>query len=165
MLPQSAFKVDPHKQVYHKNVMFSDTAILVAVKGSKTIKYGERELCVPVCNVPGSKLCPVSAYKKLITMVPTPHTFPAFCYLDRSGNCIPLTYSVFVPQFRKWLYQIGVTDINTFCDIRFSVQCRSNVDFRVIGPQNVHLQYIKLTLQDKLAMTSSMEKSISANFV
>ena len=149
----------------------TDYGLFVNVHWTKTIQFGQRELVVPICSIPGSRLCPVQAYKRLVHFVQAPSSAPAFGYFDINSKFVPLTYKVFVLQFRKWLMSIGVTDVFRYCSpsfrrggATFAFQC--GVDANLIKAQgdwhsDCYLNYIKLDVKDKLVTTRLMSKGIS----
>ena len=160
----------PHRSAPTSLVCTKD--LTVAVSWSKTIQYGQRQLCIPISRVPSSVLCPVKAYKLLVNIVPAPHDYPAFCYFSKD-KCIPLTYSVFVSQLRTWLTAIGVNNVNKYSThsfrrggATFAFQCGVNATLiKTQGDSTSHcyLQY-KLGLNDKLVTTQTMAKCIINKF-
>ena len=119
VLPISAAKFDTAKQVTRNHIRCLHGALLVTVNWSKTIQYCQRQLSIPVSAVPGSKLCPVQAFKQLLQLVQVPANFHAFCYFNLSGDCVPLTYTVFVAQLRYWLAKIGISNTKDYCTHSF----------------------------------------------
>lgn len=49
----------------HKDIQVSHGILIVNSRWSKTIQFGERVLQTPLIEIPGSILCPVTAYKNV----------------------------------------------------------------------------------------------------
>ena len=63
--------------------------------------------------LPGSPLCPVSAYRRRIELIPAHRSCPVFLLPGPSG-VVPLTKPSFVSQFRTCLSHIGVPHANRY---------------------------------------------------
>ncbi len=169
VMPSSATKYDCTKQVARSSIQCEQDSLLVKVKWSKTIQFKDRVLYVPVSSVPGSILCPVQAYRRLLSMVKTPPDYPAFSYL-KHGNVVPLTYSQFVRQFKLWLtlLEVGDKDLYSSHSFRrggatFAFQCGvspSLIKCQGDWSSDCYLKYISLTMADKLVTTRMMADRI-----
>ena len=169
VLPQSLNSETFTKVVKRSQVLYTIMFLLVSITSSKTIQYSDRVLRIPISAIPGSHLCPVQAYRSLLSMVTIQLSYPAFCY-NSSGMVIPLTYSVFVKQFRAWLSQIGVSCDKLYCTHSFrrggaTFAFQSGVSPNLIKCQgdwksDCYLKYVKLNVSDKIVTTSLMAKSI-----
>ena len=53
-----------------KDVESFGNILIVHIKWSKTIQFGQRFLKLPLVEIPGSVLCPVKAFNKMCKMVP-----------------------------------------------------------------------------------------------
>ena len=69
--------VPPFRQCFNpsRHLILGDVAtnqhgLIVTFKCTKTIQFGERKLHVPLLRLPGSHLCPVSTYHRMIRLVP-----------------------------------------------------------------------------------------------
>lgn len=170
VLPMSASKFDPDCQITRGSISCSQNVMLVKVWWSKTIQYKQRELSIPICSIPGSILCPVQAFIRLSSMIPVSVNSPPFSYVNSSGACVPLTYSVFVRQFRQWLSEIGVVDVARYCTHSFrrggaTYAFKCGVSPTLIKAQgdwssDCYLNYIKLGVVDRLATTAAMSRNI-----
>jgi len=107
ILPASATRFDPSRDLCHRNIQCVDSYIVVIFYWSKTIQCRERRLGIPLVPISGSPLCPVSAFHKMIDLVPTSSTSPAFCHHHRS-QLVPLTKSIFLRTFRELLVRANV---------------------------------------------------------
>lgn len=170
VLPLSELSFDNTKQVSRNSVKCYNDHFVVSVTWSKTIQYGQKVLLIPVSSVPGSVLCPLRAYIRLVKMVPASPHMPAFCYVNNAGQLVPLTYTAFVSQFRKWLKQLGITNAHRYCTHSFrrggtTFAFKCNVDPMLIKSQgdwssDCYRQYIKLDVQDRLVTTRLMSNNI-----
>ena len=80
---------------------------VVTFRCTKTIQFGERLLHIPLLSIPGSSLGPVSAYRRVIELIPAYRSCPVFLLPGPSG-VVPLTKRSFVSQFRTCLSHIGI---------------------------------------------------------
>ena len=106
MMPDSATTFDPSKQLQCKDVLVYDTFLTVRFKWSKTIQYKQREHRVPVLAVPGSHLCPVTAFKHMTKLTNQSGDSPAFIWSDKSGTR-PLSYPIFMRVLKSLIKQSG----------------------------------------------------------
>jgi hypothetical protein len=91
LVPTSVKTVNPNKQLCRSNIEINseNDILLINLSWSKTIQFGERNLVVPLINIPDSPLCPVKAYQNMISVVPTSKNSPAFC-LFKHHKVLPL---------------------------------------------------------------------------
>ena len=55
-----------HKKfLLREDVQICDNVLVVNIKWSKTIQFGERMLKIPLLEIPGSDLCPLKAFKSM----------------------------------------------------------------------------------------------------
>ena len=93
LVPDSTKKFDKTKHLCRRDVLLSDNLLLVSLKWSKTNQFGDRQHFVPLLAMQGSVLCPVKAFKRLISMTPGKSDGPLFV-LFKEGRVSPLTYNV-----------------------------------------------------------------------
>ena len=91
VLPVSTNKIDMSRQVTTSDIIHTEGCLLVSVTwsktGSETIQYKERCLIIPLSSVPGSVLCPVRAYQRLLDTVKSSQYQSPFCYYAH-GNLV-----------------------------------------------------------------------------
>lgn len=106
-IPQSVS--DPHipKLVTRRDIVFDRGILRVTFKWTKTRQSGGEPLVVPLLPIPGSVLCPVSAYAKMISMVPVPLGSPAFVLPTSTGASV-VSYPLFHKVLRTFLSQLGL---------------------------------------------------------
>lgn len=107
ILPNSAASFDSSRDLCRRNIQFIDSYIAVIFNWTKTIQCRERRLVIPMVPIPGSPLCPVSAFHKMLQLFPASDTSPAFCFVRRS-KLVSLTKAVFLAKFRELLGRADV---------------------------------------------------------
>ena len=117
IVPPSLRQFDPRRHhqrhLTRGDVALTAHALLVTFKCTKTIQFGERLLLIPLLRIPGSPLCPVTAYRRMIELVPARRSCPVFLLPGPSG-IVPLTKGSFVSQFRACLSAMGISHVNRF---------------------------------------------------
>ncbi len=83
-----------------------DDTVQVAIVWSKTNQFGERNFVIPLCPVPGSPLCPVTALKRMFRMLPASPSSPAFIF-PVGHTTLSLTHRSFVSYLRFFLRKAG----------------------------------------------------------
>lgn len=61
LVPISISKFDSKKQLTWGDILLENDILIVLVKWSKTVQFGERILRIPLINIPDNILCPVKA--------------------------------------------------------------------------------------------------------
>ena len=61
---------DPSPHLTRRDIATNQHGLIVTFKCTKTLQFGERKLHIPLVRLPGSPLCPVSAYHRMIRLVP-----------------------------------------------------------------------------------------------
>ena len=98
MVPSSLRAFDMKKHLSRSNIVFCDFGLLISISWSKTNQFGRRILKIPVLSIPGSPLCPVTAYRNLVSRIPTSATSPAFTF-----QTVPRTFCLTSHRFVKVL--------------------------------------------------------------
>lgn len=106
LVATSEKKFDANKQLCRGDVIIKNDFMIVVMKWSKTIQFGERKLRIPICSIPGSVLCPVKAYKMMINTIHAEAHDPAFCRRV-NGKLLPITYTQFQSGFKNLISKIG----------------------------------------------------------
>ena len=86
IVPESANSFDPHRHLNRGDVAETSHGLLVAFNCAKTIQIGERRLHIPLLSIADSPLCPVSAYLRMIRLVPAYRSTLVFLIL--SPKCL-----------------------------------------------------------------------------
>ena len=152
------------------NVSLCQDGFIVTLHKTKTVQYGQRKVVIPVCSIPGSRLCPVLAYLRMVYMLPVDDSLPACGYVGTSGKYMPLSDRVFVTEFRRLLAVIGVRNPQDFCTHSFrrggtTFAFQSGVSKELIKAQgdwasDCYVKYIKLGISDKLQTTQLMSHNL-----
>jgi hypothetical protein len=68
---------DSSKQLTREEIVLNGDIVIVKFEWSKTIKFGKRVIQTPLVSIPGSPLCPVTAFKHMCEMLPASEHSPA----------------------------------------------------------------------------------------
>ena len=142
--------------------------LVVEIRWSKTIQFGERKLVVPLIPIPGSVLCPVMAYRIMCEKVRVIDTKPLFS-LSRNNY---ITYSKFQIKMRQLIEKIGL-DPEVFSTHSFrrggaTFAFKSGVSSELIQlhgdwKSDAYKNYLTFDLEDKLQVAEKMKENILRN--
>jgi hypothetical protein len=82
-------------------------SFVLAVRHSKTIQFGQRTLQLPFVSCSDSRLCPVAAVLKHLTMSVLPRDAPLFAFVN-AGRLVVLTHEAFVSKLRAGIAALGL---------------------------------------------------------
>ena len=68
----------------------SSNLLIITIKWSKTIQFGQCKHTVPLLAIPGSDLCPVTAFQNMVTLVPGNDKDPLVMKVNRKKVTIDL---------------------------------------------------------------------------
>ena len=107
LLPKSASPKDTDRALCIKDVNVSKSHLTLRIRHTKTIQFGQRELDIPLVEVPGSPLCPVRAVIKMLSNLASCKTVlckdtPLFCYVS-NGKLEHLNHATFTSLLKKFL--------------------------------------------------------------
>jgi hypothetical protein len=150
-------KSDTENQLRRSDVIVGHDQLLVNIRWSKTIQFGNRILTLPLLAIPGSCLCPVQSYKRMIELVPASGESLAFVLPSKKG-VVPVTYSQLQTTLRKVLLSIGL-DPGEYASHSFR-RGGATWAFKAKVPPNLiqchgdwksdaYKRYLKFDLQDK----------------
>jgi len=169
MVPAGVSQYDLKKHLARGDVRTSDTGLVILVKWSKTIQFGQRHLLVPVLAIPGSPLCPRRAFVSMVEALPASLASPAFLYLDSGGRVVTLTHFSLVSNFRALLKRAGVDPVgfsgHSFRRGGASCAFRAGVSGELIRlhgdwHSDAYLKYLTVPMQKKLQVTGHMREYI-----
>ena len=89
-----------------RDVVLLDDMLLVTFHRTKVIQFGRRVLQVPLLPIPGSPLCPVTVYKRMVQLMPANPSDPLFS-LGSKGVAVPLSKQAFLSHFRALVGRAG----------------------------------------------------------
>ena len=116
IVPHSRAQYDHTRHLARGDVIFSSTEAIILIKWSKTIQFRDR--IVPF--LPGSSLCPVTALKAMIALVPGSDNDPLFA-THTHDSVLPLTDSMVRKHLKRVLALLGLqNDGYTFHTFRRS---------------------------------------------
>lgn len=110
LLPMSARKFDPSKQLTKSDFRFFSWGTLVTIRWSKTIQFRERVVDIPLPCIPGSKLCPTTAIIHAFHFTnSTAANSQAFNWVVcPSPTAHFFTYNMFISKLRDHLTTMGI---------------------------------------------------------
>jgi integrase len=107
IVPVSERSFDAARNLTRGDVSSNSDGLIVTFRHTKTIQFGERLLHIPLLRIPGSRLCPVSAYNRMIRLVPG-RPKQALFLLPSPRGVLVLTKPQFISEFRASLSSAGV---------------------------------------------------------
>lgn len=167
-MPISFADFDPDKQLLREDVKIFRNVAVVLIKWSKTNQYGSRLLEIPLSSIPGSVLCPVTAYENMLRLCPATSSDPAFC-LPSGRKICPLLYSQFQKRLKSLISKSG-RDPNLFSSHSFrrggcSWAFKSGVPTSLIQhhgdwASECFKRYLAFDFQSKLSVSNDMANRI-----
>ena len=107
IIPNSVADFNPQKQLLRQGVKVLQGALVVLVKWSKTNQFGYRLLKIPLTAIPGSVLCPVSAFLNMIGLVPASDEDLAFGLKGLGSHLVPLIYGQLQGKIKGLIAKTG----------------------------------------------------------
>jgi integrase len=107
MVPNSKAGFRPSKQLCRRDVTVEDDCLLVNIKWSKTIQYGQRSYIVPLVAIPHDILCPVLAFRNMVKLVPGKSSGPTFLVRNSKGHMKPFTYKLYQSSIKALVALTG----------------------------------------------------------
>jgi len=168
LVPDSVAKFDAGKQVTRGDVVVKRDCLLVTLKWSKTNQTGRKEE-FPLLINEGNNLCPVKAYREMVSSYPAHDTSPAFL-LKRYGRVQTVTYRQFQDKLKKCVSAIGL-DAKDFTSHSFrrggatyAFQCGLSANhIKKLGDwkSDAYLEYIDCPLADRLVAGKKIRDSLN----
>ena len=165
LVPTSWNKFVLKKQLSRGDILVCDAGLLVNMYWSKTNQFGHRILRIPVASIPSCNLCPLTAYRRLLSIMTVQDNMPAFTYRPR--NCV--TSYKFIRVLRQLLTKAGFqADCFTGHSFRrggasFAFQAGVPGEMiKLIGDwkSNAYLGYLDFSFESKFAVGVSMRNKI-----
>ena len=163
LFPNSLKDFDADKQLLRRDISLKDNLLIVNIKWSKTRQFGHSR-DILVCSIPTSCLCPVSAYKNMLSLIPAKDTDPAFCFKSKSG-LVPISYAKFQNKLRKTISKTG-RDGNAYsshgirrgsCSFAFKSQIPSElIQSHGDWLSDAYKEYLQYDFQQKLSVSKQM---------
>ena len=165
LVPSSSKDRKEKKFLLRKDVKFGNDHLLIHMKWSKTIQFGERVLETPLIAIPGSVLCPVSAYKRMCKKVRAKNSDPLFTLPDKS--CI--TYKMFQSKLRLLISKFKLDPLmfstHSFRMGGATYAFKSNIPSELIQlhgdwKSDAYKKYLSFSIEDKLLVACRMRQHI-----
>ena len=99
-VPDNVKDLAKSHMVLRSDIQLLGGLIHVSFRWTKTLQFGGRVLVIPLVPVPGSPLCPVSAYARMLKLLPAPPSSLAFVF-PSGKSFAPISYWSFQSLFRR----------------------------------------------------------------
>ena len=175
IVPLTVRAFNPQTHLCRGDIVLTKSGLLVTFRSTKTIQLGKRVLSLPLLAIPGSPICPVYLFRRMLSRVPASESSPAFSLLDRSGKLYPLTKSLFVRELRDRLQAAGVTSAFSFRGHSFrrgattwAFQMGIPGEFiQIYGDwaSDAYKMYLEFSMPCKLFVADKMRERFSSSFL
>lgn len=106
-VPDSTSPSHTSNLVSRQDISVQGDLVLVTFNWTKTHQTGGKPLVVPLAKIPGSILCPVTAFSHMVQLIPAPPLTPAFV-VPFSGSFRPITYHFYQTIIRSCVSALGL---------------------------------------------------------
>ena len=165
LVPSSRKDLKDKKFLLRKDIQIGEDVLIVSMRWSKTIQFGERVLKTPLVKIPDSVLCPVKAFKIMCSKVKAKPEDPLFTLPEK--KCI--TYQSFQKKLRGLVQKIGL-EPESFSShsfrrggTSFAFRCRVPTELIQLHGDwrsDAYKKYLSLSLEDKLLVAHKMRQHI-----
>ncbi len=172
LFPPSVAAFELSKHLTRGQISVCKSGLLVTLTWGKTLQAGGRSLQIPICSIPSSVLCPLTAYHKMISMFPASADSPAFIVPSLRG-LVPMTQSVFVDYLRLCLSALNL-HARSYSGHSFrrggaSWAFHAGVPgelVKLLGDwrSDAYLKYLHSPLADRLSVSTTMAKCIADSY-
>lgn len=174
LLPKSLSGIDIAKSLCISDVSVQPdkSGLLLRIRHTKTIQFGQRILQLPLAAAPGSVLCPVSAVISMLASLPGKNvisSLPLFSFVSCKGQIESLTHDSFVNLFRDHLKLCNIDQSkysgHSFrrggCSYAFSLGIApSLIKLRGDWKSNAYERYIHIDEYQHKVFADVMSKSV-----
>ena len=165
LVPNSKKEFKSGKYLRKEDVYFQDDILLVIMRWSKTNQFGQRVLKIPLLRIPGSVLCPVTAYLQMCRLIRAKFDDPLFVLPHRKG----VTYKIFQVVLKDLISKIGL-DAQEFSSHSFrrggttsAFRSRVPTDLKKVHcdwKSDCYQKYLSFSLKDKLLVVAKMKENL-----
>ncbi|CAC5379411.1 unnamed protein product [Mytilus coruscus] len=172
LVSRSSTSFNSREQLIRENVVVSEKGILLLLKWSKSRQDHDYTHQVSLCCSAEPLICPVRAYKHLVSLIPGDKNAPVFA-LHVNGKLLPLSRSVLLDRFRELIVLIGLDpSVYSFHSLRHGgatlatkagipeILLKHHGDWR----SDCFQTYIKQASVDMYRVTSAMNYLIGSQF-
>ena len=82
--------------------------MVVTIRWSKTNQCSETEMDSPMVGNNHSKICPVWWILYMTDRIPAKPYHNLFCYQNKEGRTVPITYRDLMVNLRQWIEKVGI---------------------------------------------------------
>ena len=168
LIPDTKNGFDPTRQLRRTDVTIQGESAVVGIRWAKNEQFSRELLTFPLPRLPGSVLCPVTAVKNILSIVPGHPAQHLFALPDGTS----FSYRNFQQKLRETLLQAGFDDVTSFSShsfrrgsTTFSFLCGiPSAVIRVLGNwrSDCYLKYIEFPLETRTAASELMKQRILA---
>lgn len=165
-------KFNPKKQLSRADILVGRRGLIVLFRWSKTNQFRARVHMVPVLAIPGSVLCPVRAYRRMLEMVPGDDSLPAF-FLKAGESALPVTYFLLQKFIKTGVAKLGLEpglfSSHSLRRAGATWAFKSDVPGELIKSHGdwaseCYLRYLELSMEDRVVVAKRMTGSIVREF-
>ena len=160
---------DLKRQLCRGDVLVGRSGLIVRFRWSKTNQFGTRVHMVPLYAIPGSILCPVDAYRHMLSLCPGKDLDPAFL-MQVAGKVKPISYGLMQAMMKRGVARLGL-DPKMFSSHSLrragaTWAFQSGVPGELIQmhgdwTSQAYLRYLELPLVDRMKVAQKMSKEVS----
>ncbi len=171
LVPDSTLSFDPTKHFTRADFITRPDHLLVLFKWSKTNQFHSHITPVPLAAIPGSPLCPLGAFERMLRLVPAPQSAPAFCLPPQH---LPLSRPLFLKALASLISLAGASPKgftgHSFRRGGASCAFAAGVPGELIKKHgqwrsDAYLRYLDFSLESQLAVSKAMASSTSPGFI
>lgn len=168
LVPTTRKDYKQKKFLLRKDVKPGHNHLIVRMRWSKTIQFGERILETPLIAIPGSALCPISAYKCMCKNVKANKEDPLFSLPNKSY----ITYTKFQNKLQQLISSLHMNpkcfSSHSFrrggCSFAFKANCPGElVQLHGDWKSQAYRRYLSFSIEDKLLVACRMRQRILSN--
>ena len=166
-------KFNPKRQLSRSDILVGSKGLVVIFRWSKTNQFCDRVHMVPIVAIPGSVLCPVSAYKRMLETLPGHDALPAF-FIRVGGVPRPVTYYLLQDFIKKGVTKLGLEpklfSSHSLRRAGATWAFRSEVPGELIKSHGdwaseCYLRYLDFSTEERLRVAQKMSRAIRKEFV
>ena len=150
------------------DVCFFPWGVLIRVKRTKTISFGERVLEIPFSPLQGSPFCVVAHLSALLSITKHPPTTQLISF-KAAGRLVRGTYTWFCGRLRKLSGRLGLESFTTHSLRRGGASALADAGFSLIDIKNLGdwsslsvLHYLTKSPQAKLDLDARIARTVFA---
>ena len=109
LVPTSTSTFNPNEQFmrWHVGIDEDNKLAMFLIEWSKTIQHCQKEMWVPAMPSTDDSICLIKVMKRYLQLVPACDVDPCFCYRNKKGRLLALTYEQMTAQIKDWVTATG----------------------------------------------------------